>query len=56
MLVGMQLNYTRGFIMLALQSAIGGSFIRNDWLKTPHTWLNLTAIIISEVKEAIRRF
>uniref|UniRef100_UPI00260E3BEC NUDIX hydrolase n=1 Tax=uncultured Metabacillus sp. TaxID=2860135 RepID=UPI00260E3BEC len=26
--------------------AKGGSFLRNDWLKTPHKWLISTAIII----------
>src|SRR5699024_5702138 len=25
--------------------AKGGSFLRNDWLKTPHKWLNSSAII-----------
>src|SRR5699024_4281779 len=34
------------FSLLDLPSAEGGSFFRTDWLKTPHRWLNLTAIII----------
>lgn len=28
-----------------MYSAKGGSFLRNDWLKTPHKWLISTAII-----------
>src|SRR5699024_5052960 len=33
------------FSLLDLPSAEGGSFFRTDWLKTPHRWLNFTAII-----------
>lgn len=33
------------FILLTLLSANGGSFFRTDWLKSPHKWLNLYAII-----------
>ncbi|WP_306009569.1 hypothetical protein, partial [Bacillus sp. MMSF_3328] len=30
-------------------SANGGSFLRNDWLKTPHKWLISTAIITTAI-------
>lgn len=35
-------------ILLALYSAIGGSFLCTDWLKTSHKWFNLDAIISSD--------
>lgn len=31
---------------MALYFANDGSFLRNEWLKTPHKWLNSSAIII----------
>ncbi|MFC0470042.1 hypothetical protein ACFFHM_05750 [Halalkalibacter kiskunsagensis] len=34
---------------VALCSANGGSFIRNEWLKTPQLWLNSFAIIIQQI-------
>lgn len=33
------------FIFMPLMSAADGSFVRTDWLKSPHKWLNLYAII-----------
>lgn len=30
---------------VALSSALTGSFLRKRWLKTPHSWLNLSAIL-----------
>ena len=39
MLFRIPLNYIGGY-------SISGSLLRKRWLKTPHSWLNLSAILI----------
>lgn len=35
---------------MALSPALTGSDDRKQWLKTPHCWLNLSAILILELE------
>ena len=42
--------------IVALHPAKGGSFLRNDWLKTPLKWLNSAAIITNGKLNKFRHY
>ena len=41
--------------IVALLPAKPGSVLRNSWLKTPHKWLNSTAIFILIVRDNLEK-
>ena len=40
---------------VALSPAFTGSIVRKQWLKTPHRWLNLSAILNQDPKDIFKR-